>query len=150
MDSHVADQIIVRRLSAGEERILENVADEVFDSPTNNLLSRKFLSETHNLLVVALDDDLVVGMGSGLFHYHPDKEAELWVNELGVSPLYHRKGIATAILTKMQAIAEESHCRGCWLLTEPDNEAANALYASLSGWHGPEESVLYSLEFSDD
>lgn len=142
--------IIIRRLEAGEEKILARVADDVFDNPVNETWSAAFLAGTHNLLVVALAGDLVVGMGSGLFHGHPDKAPELWINEIGVSPAYQRQGIATEILTKMQQIAAEEGCRGCWLITEPENFAANQLYASLPGWDGPEKSVIYSMAFADD
>jgi len=142
--------IRIQRLGVGDETMLMQVADDVFDHAVCLDLTRQFLSEQHNLLVVALDQDLVVGMGSGLFYVHPDKKHELWINEVGVSPIYQRRGIARAIVLKMQERAKTLGCTACWLLTEPDNQAANGLYGSLPGWAGPEKAMLYSIDFSPE
>jgi aminoglycoside 6'-N-acetyltransferase I len=139
--------IEIRQLIAGDHASLARVAEDVFDFPVREDLTRKYLANESNVLVVALDDDLVVGMCSGMFQVHPDKEEELWINELGVSPEYQRQGIATRLLKAFEKIAHDRGCRGIWVLTEPTNLPANALYSSMAGWNEPETSVLYSVEF---
>ena len=143
------NDIVIKRLHAGDVIALQDVADDVFDNPVRQDLAREFLQNDRNILVVALDQGKIVGMASGHFYIHPDKDEELWVNELGVSPAYQRKGIATAILGELTEIADRRKCKSCWLLTEPDNMAANALYRSLPGWQGPEKTFMYSIQLHD-
>ncbi len=141
------DDIKIERLGAGDERRLANVAAGVFDNEVVPRLAKRYLQGAHNVLVVALAGDLVVGFASGLFYLHPDKEQELWVNEVGVATAYRRRGIGQEIMATIAQIALRESCRGCWVLTEPDNAPANALYRSLADWTGPDEQAMYSISF---
>jgi aminoglycoside 6'-N-acetyltransferase I len=64
---------------------------------------------------------------------HPDKPAELWINEVGVAPSHQGQGLGKAVL---RLLLEEGRRHGCgeaWVLTDRSNAPARALYASLGG-----------------
>lgn len=133
--------IILKRLVPGDEAVLENVAPGVFDEPVRPDLVRRFLATPHYRIVVALDGDLVVGMATGFTHFHPDKDEEFFVNELGVDDAYQRQGIGERL---MQAILAEAKAMGCpdaWLGTEHTNAPALALYRKIMTAEDTEENM---------
>lgn len=132
--------IAYRLLGPKDAGVLSRVAEEVFDEPVRPDRLRAYLADPTTLMLVALDGDLVVGQCAAVLHRHPDKPTELYVDELGVSPAWQRQGIGAEL---MRRILDEGRARGCeeaWLGTEPDNVAANALYARLNG--SPVETFL--------
>jgi ribosomal protein S18 acetylase RimI-like enzyme len=89
------------------------------------------LDDPRTIFLVAERDGAVVGFVFGyLLPRRHREEAELFVYELGVDEPHRRRGVAAALM-------EELRRRGggapAFVLTEPDNEAANATYASLGG-----------------
>lgn len=110
--------------------LLENVAD-VFDEAVRADRALALARSDLHLLFVAVDAGTVVGQVLGVVHLHVDKCAEIYIEDLGVDPAHQRRGIATELV---QALREASRGHGCeelWVATEPENEAANAFYASL-------------------
>ncbi len=133
--------IEIRKLGPGEEAALARVAAGVFDEAVRPDLARRFLETPNYRIFIALDGDLVVGMATGFTHFHPDKDEEFFVNELGVGDAYRRRGIA---LRLMQAILAEAKVMGCqvaWLGTEHVNAPALALYRKLMGAGDTEEPM---------
>lgn len=120
--------IIIRRLGPDDAGVLCNVAPGVFDNPVRPDLAERFLATPDYRMFVALDGDLVVGMVTGFSHFHPDKDADFFVNELGVDDDYRRQGIGTRLLEAILAEARAMGCGEAWLGTENTNEAALALY----------------------
>ena len=140
-------EIPVRLLSAGDEAVLEHVAPEVFDEAVRPALSAAFLHDPRHHLAVALDHGLVVGFASAVHYVHPDKPAELWINEIGVAPAYQRRGLGRRL---MQALFVEGRCLGCeaaWVLAEGDDEPAQAFYHALGG--APAPAVMFTFDLSD-
>jgi aminoglycoside 6'-N-acetyltransferase I len=127
--------------------LLHNVAENVFDDPIIESSAQEFLADPRHRLIVALDDDLIVGFVSAVIYVHPDKPApELWVNEIGVAPTHQRKGIGKAL---MQAILDEAKRSGCteaWVLTERDNLPAMAMYTSVGGAESSPDPVMFTFE----
>ncbi|HET6822731.1 MAG TPA: GNAT family N-acetyltransferase, partial [Anaerolineales bacterium] len=123
--------IEIKLLGRTDLSLLHNVAEDVFDDPIVESSAKEFLNDPRYRLVVALDDDLVVGFVSAVIYVHPDKPApEMWINEIGVAPTHHRQGVGKAL---MQAILEEAKRSGCseaWVLTERDNLPAMTMYKS--------------------
>ncbi len=140
------NQYEVRRLQAGEELVLKNVAAGVFDNAVDIATAKEYLAVSHNVFYVAMTDDLVVGMVSAILYCHPDKPKELWINEIGVGDEYRRQGIGKKLMYAMEKYAQDANCAGCWLLTEADNTQAKAFYRSLPRWSGPNEQVMYYTE----
>ena len=140
--------IAYRLLGPGDEGVLDRVAEEVFDEPIRPDRLRAYLSEPAHLLLLALDGELVVGQCAAVLHLHADRATELYVEELGVSPAWQRRGIGRELMRRM---FDEGRARGCeegWVGTEPDNVAANALYAGLEG--SPVETFhFYHYDFKE-
>jgi ribosomal protein S18 acetylase RimI-like enzyme len=133
----------LRLLGVDDAAVLENIADDVFDNPVSPVLTREFLADTRHHMIVALIDDVVVGMISAVDYVHPDKPAQLWINEVGVAPRYHRQGIGRALLEAMLTHGTTLGCTEAWLGTEHDNVAARGLYEDAGS--NAEPFVLYSF-----
>lgn len=127
------DDMEIRILRVGDENVLSRVAPDVFDNAVDPALVREFLADPHHHIAVAIDAGTVVGFASGVDYIHPDKPRELWINEVGVAPTHRRRGIGKGVL---QALTEHGRALGCgvaWVLTDRENDAARALYASAGG-----------------
>lgn len=110
--------------------LLDRVAD-VFDKPIDWARLAALVSDECYILIVAVSEGVVVGQCLGMVHRHPDKATELYIDDLAVDVSMQRRGIATRMV---KALLEHGRRRGCatiWVATEPDNEAAQAFYASL-------------------
>ena len=127
----------LRLLRLADSAVLANVAEEVFDGPVDPNLACEFLADPRHHICVALENGVVVGFASAVHYVHPDKPAELWINEVGVSPKFQRRGLAKAILDKLLVHARSLGCTEAWVLTDADNVAARALYASIGGEDQP-------------
>ncbi|MGV3650039.1 MAG: GNAT family N-acetyltransferase [Devosia sp.] len=134
--------ITILMLKAGDEQVLTRVAPGVFDHPVRPDLARRFLATPNYRIIVALDGDLVVGMATGFSHFHPDKDEEFFVNELGVDDAYRRQGIGSALMEALLAEARAMGCTAAWLGTETDNVAALATYRRLMTAKGDEEETM--------
>jgi len=127
----------IRVLRSGDEAILARVADGVFDRPVDPGLTREFLADPRHHIAVAVDDGVVVGFASGVHYIHPDAAAQLWINEVSLAESHRRRGLGMAAL--FQA-GRESGCAEAWVLTYRDNGPAMALYASVGGTEGADDS----------
>jgi ribosomal protein S18 acetylase RimI-like enzyme len=126
----------VRLLGPGDEGVLASVADEVFDDPVDPALAREFVSDPRHHIAVAVEAGVVIGFASGVHYLHPDKPAQLWINEVGVSPAHQGRGVGKAVLQTLLAAARDKGCGVAWVLTDQSNTAARALYASVGGEAG--------------
>ena len=134
----------IRRLEAGDDALVMQVADNVFDQPVRSDRLAAYLSQSGHFMVVAIVEGVVVGQCAAVIHRHPDKVTELYIDEVGVSPALQRQGIARKMLDAMFEIGRENGCEEAWVGTEPDNVAARALYESRKEPHGPaEDFVMY-------
>lgn len=131
---------IICVLGVGDEAVLEHVAEDLFDEKVERDLTAEFLADPRHHIVVALVDELVVGIATGVHYIHPDKPAELWVNEVGVAPPYQRQGIGKELMCALFALGRSLGCGEAWLGTEHGNAAARHLYASVGG---REETMVY-------
>jgi ribosomal protein S18 acetylase RimI-like enzyme len=138
--------VTIRMLGATEHELLRNVAPDVFDERPMPALSREFASDPRHHLAVAIDDHgTVVGMASGVHYVHPDKPAQMFVNEVGVAAAYEGQGIGTRLLAVLLQRATELGCTEAWTATEPDNRRAQALYARAGGVADPIPVVMYTF-----
>jgi aminoglycoside 6'-N-acetyltransferase I len=97
---------------------------------------------------------LVVGFASGVHYVHPDKPPELWINEVGLAPTYRRRGLGKALLRALFAVGRAHRCTVAWVLTDRSNVAAMALYESVGGIEGADNTGLkatvgYSFALDD-
>ncbi|HEY7636245.1 MAG TPA: GNAT family N-acetyltransferase [Gemmatimonadales bacterium] len=136
----------LRLLSPADAHYLERVAPETFDNEIDPVLVAEFLNDRRHHIVVAIDGDIVVGFVSALHYLHPDKPAELWINEVAVAPTHQRAGIGTAMLRRMLEHGKELGCTQAWVLTDPDNLAANLVYQRCGGMAAAGVTVMYEFQ----
>jgi ribosomal protein S18 acetylase RimI-like enzyme len=118
----------IKRLSIRDAAILVQIAPEVFDETVDPARLAAYLAADGHIMVVALENDVVVGQCAGVIHRHPDKPTELYVDEVGTASTHRRRGIARAMLDELFRWGRELGCEEAWLGTELDNAPANALY----------------------
>ena len=135
----------IRVLRAGDEHLLDNVAEWVFDGPIDAALRSEFLRDPRHHLCVGIEDGVVVGFASAVHYVHPDKTPQLWINEVGVSAAHRGKGIAKAVLSALLSVGRDIGCSEAWVLTDEDNVAARALYRSAGGIESPQIMVSFPL-----
>ena len=118
-------------------------AEHLFDDPVDLDAARRFLTDEANHLFIAYVDGEPTGFVSGTELTHPDKAApELFLNELGVDAAYRGRGIARQLVAELWRVAQERGCRGMWVLTDEDNEAAKKVYAGAGGTKLPPEVMF--------
>lgn len=139
----------IRILASSECSVLENVASDVFDSPPKPHLVSEFLQDPrHHLAVAITERQLVVGMASGVHYVHPDKEPQMFINEVGVSSAYQGQGIGKQLLAALLQRASELGCTEAWTATEPDNSRAQSLYARLGAVKDETPFVMFTFPVS--
>ena len=136
----------IKALSPSDAQLLENPAKDVFDYPTSPTLAAEFLADPRHHIVVALDNEIIIGFVSAVHYIHPDKPMELWINEVAVSPAYHNLGIGKAMMKEMLVLGHRLGCKNAWVLTEHSNIPANKLYQSVGGFTNSDETVMYEFK----
>lgn len=140
----------IRLLRGDDAEALNRVAQDVFDDPVNQAWAREFLEDPRHHLVVAIDGGTVIGFASAVHYVHPDKPAELWINEVGVAPSHHRRGIGRQIIDRLLTHGRSLGCTQAWVLTEEDNEAARGLYRTTGGVEAKCVMYTFSLRAEQD
>ena len=141
--------VTIKVLGEGDADILDRVAPEVFDDPTNPESVRRFLADPQNHLAVAIHDSVVIGFVSAVHYDHPDYPTpELFINEIGVAPYYQRQGIGTCLMQAILDVGRQVGCAEAWVLTDLRNKPAMGLYASCGG-EPPTEHVMVSFSLAD-
>jgi ribosomal protein S18 acetylase RimI-like enzyme len=122
-------RIAIRLLAPGDEGLVLELA--TYDGPGD---PEALLADPRTLMLVALDGEGPIGfvLAHELPRRHGDR-ASLFVYEVDVAESHRRRGIATALLARLADLARERGIRVGFVLTEPDNEPANALYRSAGG-----------------
>lgn len=123
----------IRFLNAGEAEVLEWVAPDVLDHPIQPAWAQAFLSDPRHHIAVAIDENVVIGFASGFHYVHPDKPAQLFVNEIGVAPRRQGQGLGPQLVSALLDRARSLGCREAWVLTDPENTAARRAYAKAGG-----------------
>ena len=135
----------IKLVGPEDHEILRNPMPEVFDHPVRDDLLREFLEDPRHHMAIAVEGESVVGFGSAVHYVHPDKEPELWINEVGVAPNHRRRGIGRDLVQALLDLAVELGCREAWVLTEGENCAARRLYSLLGGVTPGSDPVMYSF-----
>ncbi len=125
--------------------LLDRVAEGVFDKPIRPDRLARYLANPANLLAVVVKGDLIIGQCMCVIHDHPDKESELYLDEIGTGDDWRRMGVALALMDAVFARADVLGIDEIWLGTEPDNSAARRLYEK-TGAKG-EPAIIYYLEW---
>lgn len=125
--------------------ILEGVEEGVFDYPIKPARAKEFLNDARHHLVLALDQNKIVGMASAFHYVHPDKEPALFINEVGVLAAYQNQGIGRSLVRRLHEHAGQLGCQEVWLATERSNSAARQAFTAAGGVEDEEAVVLITF-----
>jgi ribosomal protein S18 acetylase RimI-like enzyme len=138
-------KISIRLLEPGDEGVVRELA--TYDGPGD---PEAPLADPRTLLLVAFDGERPVGfvLAHELPRRHGDP-AKLFVYEIDVAESRQLRGIGSALLARLAELARERGIRTGFVLTEPDNERANALYRS-AGSATDSVKVEWTFSYTDD
>jgi len=138
-------EITIRRLRGGDEDVLAELATQQGKGDPHGLLA-----DVRTLMLVAFDGERPVGFV--LAHQLPRRHGDpskLFVYEVDVAETHRRLGIASALLARLAELARERGIRTGFVLTEPDNDSAHALYRRVTG--ATETAIVqWDFRYADD
>jgi aminoglycoside 3-N-acetyltransferase I len=137
--------ISIRLLAPGDDGVVRELA--TYDGSGD---PEALLADPRTLMLVAFDGGRPVGfvLGHELPRRHGER-AKLFVYEVDVAETHRRRGIASALLARLAELARERGIRTGFVLTEPDNGPANALYRSAGG-STDTVTVQWGFSYADD
>jgi GNAT superfamily N-acetyltransferase len=141
----VGSGIAIRPLAPGDEDVVRELA--AYAGPGD---PEALLADPRTLMLVAFSGETPVGfvLAHELPRRHGDP-AKLFVYEVDVVETHRRRGIAAALLERLADLARERGIRTGFVLTEPDNGPANALYREAGG-ATEKVSVEWTFSYGDD
>ena len=98
--------------------------EEAFDDAVFPKETSRFLADDRHVLLLGYLDDRPAGFVSAVEVFHPDKQAELFLNEIGVIERHRRHGVAHALIEELRRLGRERGCAAIWVLTDEENGAA--------------------------
>src|SRR5262245_1088548 len=134
-----------KRLGPGDHSVFDHVAEDVFDEPIRPDRLASYLADPCHHMIVAIDADKVVAQVAAVMYRHPDKPAELFIDEVGVTPALRQQGIARRLLDEMLALGKAIGCKEAWVCTEHENHAARRLYEAYGVAAQPFVMYTYKL-----
>ena len=140
--------VLIRQVGPGDEALFDRIAPDVFDEPVQLDRLAAYLREPGHHMLVGLKDGQVVAQCAAVVHRHPDKPAELYIDEVGVTPALQRRGIARAMVSEILRLGRALGCDESWVGTEYDNDAARALYRGRGGEEAP--FVMYQFDLQEE
>lgn len=128
-----------RALNALFAREFDDVESYASKPPAEGYLAQS-LAKPDVIALVARDDNAIVG---GLVAYELPKleqaRSEIYIYDLAVAEAHRRKGIATALINELRAIARTSGAWVVYVQADYGDEPAIALYTKL----GRREDVMH-------
>ncbi len=124
--------------------LLDEVDDDVFDNRVNPDLVNDYLCNMSNALLVAMIEGTVVGMVTGIAYVHPDKPKSLFINEIGVSTRFQRRGIGTQLISAILEWGRNHGCVEAWVAATVDDVTARSFYNAIGGIEETKHAVVYT------
>ncbi|MEP3209055.1 MAG: GNAT family N-acetyltransferase [Maribacter sp.] len=138
--------IVIRLATITDVDAIEKVGNALFDYPIKRNRAIEFLNDARHHLFLAFDGENVVGMASGFHYVHPDKDPELFMNEVGVLEAFQNRGIGKALVKALWNYGKELGCLEAWIGTEKSNIAAQKCYEASGGKPDDEPFILYEFD----
>jgi ribosomal protein S18 acetylase RimI-like enzyme len=120
------------------------LAAPLFDRQLQADAVDRFVADEAHHLLLAIEEDSVVGFVSGVEMTHPDKGTEMFLYELAVDAPVRNRGVGRSLVTALADLARERGCYGMWVLTDDGNPAALRAYTAAGGVRERPDSVLLS------
>lgn len=138
--------IEIRKATIADLSALEEVGERLFDQPIKRNRAIEFLNDARHHLFVAICNGEIIGMASALHHVHPDKDAALFIDEVGVLEAFQGKGIGSELVRQLSQYGKELGCQVAWVVTEVENRAARKAYVNAGGIENNGRFVLIEFE----
>lgn len=108
----------------------------------------KFSSNSHNILLSAEVDDVLVGQVIGYILERWDQdEPMLFLYSIEVEEAYQRKGIGTALIRAVRKLGQAEGYSEAFVFTNESNLAAKQLYQSTGGKRlNPDDVVMFEYD----
>lgn len=139
-------KIEIRLATIADLNAIEKVGDALFDHSIKRDRAIEFFKDSRHHLFLAFDGNSVIGMASGFHYVHPDKDPELFMNEVGVLEAYQSSGIGRALVKALWNYAQKFGCQAAWIGTEESNVAAQRCYLASGGIADPEPFIVYEFD----
>lgn len=130
-------------ITADNASLLDHIETGVYEAPIKADFLAASLANPHQILVVAVANDVVVGKAQAYVFYFPEKPAEIYIEEIDVAKKWRRQGVASALMNAVGAEGKKHGIVEYWLVTEKDNDGARALYERTT--HKEQKSVWYEF-----
>ncbi|WP_171037003.1 GNAT family N-acetyltransferase [Maribacter algarum] len=140
------NEIEIRLATIEDLPAIEKVGDTLFDNPIKRNRAIEFFEDPRHHLFLAFNSKEVVGMASAFHYVHPDKDPELFMNEVGVIAAFQNQGIGRTLVKRLWEYAQELGCKEAWIGTEKSNIAAQKCYKASGGTPDDEPFILYEFE----
>ena len=137
----------IRRLGPGDEAIAEQ-ACRTFGAE-GGLDTARFLASAKDALLVADEDESVIGWVYGHQLVHPDGETTMVLYALDVVAAARRREVGAGLVEAFVAEAREAGCTEVWVLTDHSNPSAMATYRSAGGQRDPVAQVMFTWRLAD-
>lgn len=138
--------IKIRLATIDDLAAMEKVGDNLFDNPVKRNRTTEFFSDSRHHLILAFKGDEVVGMASGFHYVHPDKDPQLFMNEVGVIDAYQNQGIGRELVKALWNYAQSIGCKEAWIGTEKSNIAAQKCYIAADGMPDDEPFIVFEFD----
>ena len=112
---------------------LVDIGKDLFDHPIKPDRFREFMNDPRHHLFLAHCGDKVVGFASGFHYVHPDKDPQMFINEVSVLEEFQNRGIGRALVRMLVDHGKKLGCVEAWIATELDNKAARKAYIGAGG-----------------
>lgn len=109
--------------------------------PSDDYLRALLDSDTFIALAAVQDDEVIGGLAAYELRKFEQERSEIYIYDLAVAAAHRRRGVATALIERLQTIAA---ARGAWVIfvqadTAAEDQPAIGLYSKL----GTREEVLH-------
>ncbi len=141
-----AGSFSVHRLTSVDEHLAQHL-NRLFDEGMfwDHTQGRLFFSDPSNLLLVAFWNDQPCGFATAYRLQRFDhRRAEVNLHEIGVDERYQRRGVGSALVAEVNRWAREMNAAETWVVTEPTNAAARALYRATDGVEDRPAVIMYT------
>ena len=136
----------IQRLTSVDDRLISQL-NEVFDEGTvwDHQQGNAFLEDADNLFLIAWWEGQIRGYLTGHRLQRFDRrQAEVLLYEINVHASAQRKGIGKALIGEVNRWAKDVGADEVWVLTEADNTAAMAMYASAGGVEDTSDTRMFT------
>jgi aminoglycoside 3-N-acetyltransferase I len=133
------DVVTLRAMSAMFGRVFAEPDTYGAHAPDDAYLQRLLGSDTFIAIAALVGDEVVGGLAAYVLPKFEQARSEVYLYDLAVDERHRRRGIATALIARLQRVAAE---RGAWVVfvqADRGDDPAIALYSKL----GAREDVLH-------